>query len=105
MFSASSLARDFSLDRDEQQFDQKLDHRAFEYHSPTVSSPGIRFSVPTADLGLVTRVVPDADLASETTEFAALLAAGPTAAFGSVKRLMVESSTKTLEAQMALETE
>jgi len=31
--------------------DQKLDHRAFDYHSPTGPSPRIKFSVPT---GLVT---------------------------------------------------
>src|ERR1039458_6121216 len=31
--------------------DQKLDHRAFDYHSPTSPSPRIKFSVPT---GLVT---------------------------------------------------
>jgi 2-(1,2-epoxy-1,2-dihydrophenyl)acetyl-CoA isomerase len=57
------------------------------------------------ELGLVTRVVPDADLMSESTKFAAELAAGATAAFGGVKRLMIESFTNTLEAQMSLETE
>jgi 2-(1,2-epoxy-1,2-dihydrophenyl)acetyl-CoA isomerase len=57
------------------------------------------------ELGLVTRVVPDADLMSESTKFAAELAAGATAAFGGVKRLMVESFTNTLEAQMSLETD
>ena len=58
-----------------------------------------------ADMGLVTRVVPDADLLSEASKFAAQLASGPTAAFGGVKRLMIESFTNTLEAQMALESE
>jgi hypothetical protein len=32
---------------DEQKLDQKLDHRAFEYHSPTGPSLWIKFSVPT----------------------------------------------------------
>jgi hypothetical protein len=36
--------------RDEHQLDQKLDHLAFDYHSPIVSSPGIMFSVPTPKL-------------------------------------------------------
>jgi 2-(1,2-epoxy-1,2-dihydrophenyl)acetyl-CoA isomerase len=58
-----------------------------------------------AEMGLVTRVVPDADLMSEASKLAAQLAAGATAAFGGVKRLMVESFTNTLEAQMSLETE
>lgn len=58
-----------------------------------------------ADLGLVSRVVPDADLMTEATKFAAQLAMGPTSAFGGVKRLMVETFTNTLEAQMSLESE
>lgn len=58
-----------------------------------------------AEMGLVTRVVPDADLMGEASKFATQLAAGPTAAFGGVKRLMVESFTNTLEAQMALESD
>ena len=57
------------------------------------------------DWGLVYRVVPDADLLSEASKFAAQLAIGATAAFGGVKQLMVESFTNTLEAQMSLETE
>ena len=32
---------------DEQELDQKLDHRAFNYHSPTGASPWIKFSVST----------------------------------------------------------
>ena len=58
-----------------------------------------------AEMGLVTRVVPDADLMSEALKFATQLAAGPTTAYGGVKRLMVESFTNTLEAQLALETD
>jgi len=42
--------------RDEQKLDQKLDHRAFEYHSPTGPSPWIKFSVPTRAKPLVNSV-------------------------------------------------
>ena len=35
-----------------------------------------------AEMGLVTRVVPDADLIAEATKFATQLAAGPTVAYG-----------------------
>jgi 2-(1,2-epoxy-1,2-dihydrophenyl)acetyl-CoA isomerase len=58
-----------------------------------------------ADIGLVTRVIPDADLLGEASNFATQLASGATAAFGGVKRLLIESSTNTLEAQLALETD
>jgi 2-(1,2-epoxy-1,2-dihydrophenyl)acetyl-CoA isomerase len=58
-----------------------------------------------ADIGLVTRVVPDADLLAEASKFATQLASGATAAFGGVKRMLVESSTNTLEGQLALETD
>ena len=56
-----------------------------------------------AEMGLVTRVVPDAELISEATKFATQLATGPTAAYGGVKRLLIDSFTNTLEAQMYLE--
>jgi len=56
-----------------------------------------------AEMGLVTRVVPDADLIAEATKFATQLASGPTAAYGGVKRLLIDSFTNTLEAQMYLE--
>ena len=56
-----------------------------------------------ADMGLVTRVVPDAELLDEATKFATQLANGPTAAYGGVKRMLIESFTNSLEAQMALE--
>src|SRR5260370_9317700 len=39
-----------------------------------------------ADMGLVTRVVPDADLIAESSKFAAQLAAGPPPASGGWKR-------------------
>jgi 2-(1,2-epoxy-1,2-dihydrophenyl)acetyl-CoA isomerase len=58
-----------------------------------------------ADLGIVTRVVPDADLRTEAEKFAAELADGPTMAFGGVKRLLLDSANNTLDAQMARETE
>jgi 2-(1,2-epoxy-1,2-dihydrophenyl)acetyl-CoA isomerase len=54
--------------------------------------------------GIASRVVPDAELLSEAGALARKLAAGPTAAFGASKRLLVESSTNGLEAQMELET-
>jgi 2-(1,2-epoxy-1,2-dihydrophenyl)acetyl-CoA isomerase len=56
-----------------------------------------------ADMGLVSRVVPDAELISEATKFAIQLASGPTTAYGGVKRMLIESFTNTLEAQMYLE--
>ena len=56
-----------------------------------------------AEMGLVTRVVPDAELIAEATKFAIQLATGPTAAYGGVKRLLIDSFTNTLEAQMYLE--
>jgi 2-(1,2-epoxy-1,2-dihydrophenyl)acetyl-CoA isomerase len=55
------------------------------------------------DWNLVTRVVPDANLEDEVSKLAAQLAAGPTAAFGSVKRLLLQSSGDHLESQMERE--
>jgi 2-(1,2-epoxy-1,2-dihydrophenyl)acetyl-CoA isomerase len=55
--------------------------------------------------GLVSRVVPDAELMSEAETLARNLAAGPTAAFGLSKRLVQSGWTETLETQMALETQ
>ncbi len=52
------------------------------------------------DWNLVTRVVPDDDLEAESSKLAAQLAAGPTRAFGSVKRLLLHSSGDHLESQM-----
>lgn len=52
---------------------------------------------------LVSKVVPDSDLLSEAGKLAASLAAGPTRAFGCVKRLLNESFAGTLETQMELE--
>ncbi len=53
--------------------------------------------------GLVTRVVPDAELASATHAFARELAQGPTKAFGGAKRLFHQSTWESLETQMELE--
>ena len=56
------------------------------------------------DWGLVARVVPDATLLEEARTFAKGLAAGPTGAFGSTKRLLHSGFTSTLETQMEQET-
>jgi len=55
------------------------------------------------DWGLVTEVVADEELAKRADELARSLAQGPTNAYGSVKRLLNESFTSTLETQMELE--
>lgn len=54
--------------------------------------------------GLATRVLPDADFAAEAMRYAKQVAAGPTRAFGAVKRLLLSSATSDLEAQMEHET-
>ena len=54
--------------------------------------------------GLVSRVVPDAQLATEARDLALKLADGPTRAYGCVKRLLQESFGNGLETQMELET-
>jgi 2-(1,2-epoxy-1,2-dihydrophenyl)acetyl-CoA isomerase len=50
--------------------------------------------------GLVTRVVPDAELAAEAKKLAQQLAAGPTRAYGVVKSLLAESASTAYEAQL-----
>ncbi len=55
------------------------------------------------DLGLVNRVVPAADLSAEVDALAARLAAGPTAAFGKVRRLYEQSFGATLVEQLEAE--
>ncbi len=52
--------------------------------------------------GLVNQVVADADLLAEATRLAEKLAAGPTGAYGKVKRLLA-SSSGAMEAQMMIE--
>lgn len=58
-----------------------------------------------AAMGLITRVVDDGELVEQTDALARQLAAGPTRAFGSVKRLFAASMESTLESQMMRETE
>jgi 2-(1,2-epoxy-1,2-dihydrophenyl)acetyl-CoA isomerase len=52
---------------------------------------------------LISRVVADDELESASLETAAQLAAGPTRAFGGVKRLLLSSAGDHLESQMELE--
>jgi 2-(1,2-epoxy-1,2-dihydrophenyl)acetyl-CoA isomerase len=54
-------------------------------------------------LGLITRVVADADLQAESKALAEKLAEGPTRAFGGVKRLLASTWFMAPEAQMELE--
>jgi 2-(1,2-epoxy-1,2-dihydrophenyl)acetyl-CoA isomerase len=54
-------------------------------------------------LGLINRVVPPAELAHETQRLAARLASGPPLANGSLKRLMRESLSRDLPAQLEAE--
>ena len=53
--------------------------------------------------GLVARVVPDAELATEADALVTRLAAGPTRAFGAAKRLLDRAPRATLEDQLAAE--
>ncbi|MDD5248773.1 MAG: enoyl-CoA hydratase [Rhodocyclaceae bacterium] len=65
---------------------------------------GDRFDAARAlELGLVNRVVPVAELDAATREFAARLAAGPTAAYAKTKRLLNESVNRTLAEQLLAE--
>jgi len=53
-----------------------------------------------ASLGLVDFVVPDADLATTAEQTARQLAAGPTRAFGEVRRLVAQSLGRGIESQL-----
>ena len=53
--------------------------------------------------GLVTRVVEDGELAAEAGKLAAQIAAGPTGAYGEVKKLLATTFEATLETQMERE--
>ena len=53
--------------------------------------------------GLINEVVPDEELASRVGELAGALANGATLAYGSVKRLLHDSFSATLETQMEME--
>ena len=55
------------------------------------------------DWGLITRVVPDAELMPTAAEIAREFAAGPTLAYGGVKRLLASSFDTGLETQMEFE--
>ncbi len=57
------------------------------------------------DWGIVTRVVPDAELADATRRLAAELAQGPTLAFGRGKLLFHASTVESLETQMEAESQ
>lgn len=54
--------------------------------------------------GLVNRVVPDDEVDDQALALARQLAAGPTAAFGGAKRLLVDGASATLERAMEAET-
>jgi 2-(1,2-epoxy-1,2-dihydrophenyl)acetyl-CoA isomerase len=56
-------------------------------------------------LGIVTRVVPDAELKAQAVALAEEIAAGPTVAYRGVKRLLIDSANSPLEEQMGRETE
>src|SRR5712692_3080109 len=58
-----------------------------------------------AEWGLVTRVVPDAELRAAVDTLARELAQGPSKAFGGAKRLFHQSTWESLETQMELETQ
>ena len=55
------------------------------------------------ELGLISEIVPDADLAARVDQLAAGLAAGPTAAFGSVRRLVRDAASTSLDAHLERE--
>ncbi|MEO8041263.1 MAG: enoyl-CoA hydratase-related protein [Acidobacteriota bacterium] len=56
-----------------------------------------------AEIGMINRIVPAADLMSEATRLAGQLAAGPTAAFGRVKRMLNATFSNDLTEQLTLE--
>ena len=80
------------------------------YHLPRVAGLkrsfeiallGDRFNAETAERwGLINKVVPTADLASETEKLAARLASGPSHAHAHAKRLLNQSLHNTIETQL-----
>ena len=56
-----------------------------------------------AQIGMINRVVPAAELLPQATNLATSLAAGPTAAIGRVKRMLNSSHSNTLSEQLELE--
>ncbi|MGW6062933.1 2-cyclohexenylcarbonyl CoA isomerase [Streptomyces sp. NPDC055189] len=57
------------------------------------------------DLGLVNKVVPEADLAAEALELARTLAEGPTLAYGAIKESLAYAAGHTLEESLEKEDE
>ena len=55
-------------------------------------------------MGMITRVVPDADLLNQAGAIAREVAQGPTQAFGGVKRLLYATYNNPLYEQMEVET-
>ena len=58
-----------------------------------------------AEIGMINRVVPAAELANEAQSLAAQLAAGPTAVIARVKRMLNTTFSNDLESQLELEAE
>lgn len=58
-----------------------------------------------AEMGMINRVVPAADLLVEAGKLAAQLAAGPTGSYGRIKRMMNATFRNDLRAQLDLEAE
>jgi 2-(1,2-epoxy-1,2-dihydrophenyl)acetyl-CoA isomerase len=58
-----------------------------------------------ADLGLATRVVPDADFAAEVAEFAGRLAKGPTTAYGAIRRSVAHAAGHDFADALAFESQ
>lgn len=56
-----------------------------------------------AEIGMINRVVPDAELMNEAYALAARLAAGPTVALGRIKQLLEKGATSDYVAQLDLE--
>jgi 2-(1,2-epoxy-1,2-dihydrophenyl)acetyl-CoA isomerase len=55
------------------------------------------------DMGLVTKIVPEADVLDEAAAIAAKLAVGPTVAYGIARRLLLTSTEDTFETHLARE--
>ncbi len=62
-------------------------------------------SAESAELGLATRVVPDAEFAAEVASFAGRLALGPTAAYGAIRRSVVHAAGHDLTDALAFESQ
>lgn len=58
-----------------------------------------------AEIGMINRVVPAADLLTEAGKLAAQLAAGPTGSYGRIKRMLNASFSNNLRGQLDLEAE